>query len=198
MYLIEATVSQLLEKLQYWPKVFFNFRKIIRRDEPCNLSIDIQTDPRLRLLKFVSQTDARASRARITANLLIAATHVSYMKLSNTGFLPDFPDTMEELVSEYVFYLTLVILVLYLIEIPISSSRNSVLGPEHTEFVNGLFRHVDAGRNGGLAGLRAPLHYALGISPLLLLVDKQLSKRGVDRDRILQVSNYPLVTYRTD
>lgn len=39
----------------------------------------------------------------------------------------------------------------------------------------------------GIQGLRAPLHVALGVSPMLLFLDTLLHRKAVNRRRILEV-----------
>jgi hypothetical protein len=39
--------------------------------------------------------------------------------------------------------------------------------------------------------LRAPLHYALCVSPITLLIDKQMWKEDVKRDRLIDVRTVP-------
>jgi hypothetical protein len=41
--------------------------------------------------------------------------------------------------------------------------------------------------------LRAPLHYALCVSPITLLIDKQMWKDDVKRDRLIEVCTVPNV-----
>jgi len=163
------------------------FKRIVERDKvplgppamqnsrPDGLHIPIA------LLRSISRVKATSKRAKVTANFLSAALHIAFLRsAASKNGLHDLPESAQALMIQYEnSSASGGPVVEYLIS---SSTSVSQFTQEDQEFL----RTFDS-REAGLGGLRNHLHLATAISPLYLLLPKDLSAKNFHRQTLMEV-----------
>lgn len=164
--------------------MFEEFREVVSR-ETLQLAPGQPKDSniQLMLLRNLVRTVSSQKKAKISTNLLAAAVHLSFLKSAVQNKLvlelPDDPLSLaQRLVASYHIGENCADL-----QRSIQTEENQ-LDDYDIKYLNDYTKSIGGP---GLAGLRNPLHLALAISPLFLLLPQSLAKKHVSRKTLILV-----------
>lgn len=170
-----------------WVNVMEEFRDVVVRHTP-QTPVQQPNNPniQLMLLRSLVRTVSSQKKAKISTNLLAAAVHLAFLNSAVQKNLvlelPDDPLSLAQrlIVSHHIAenYADLEC------SIPTILTSENQLDDDDIKFLNDYTKSVGGP---GLAGLRNPLHLALAISPLFLLLPQSLSKKHVNRKTLILV-----------
>lgn len=165
-------------------KVMVDFKDVVLRDTPQQRTLGGQhSNVPLALLRSFVQTVSRQRKAKISTNLLAAAMHLAFLKSAvQNKLVVELPDDPLALAQRFASF-TLEGISLTL-KCSIITTDNQ-LDDEDMEFLKEYAKSTIKGP--GFAGLRNPLHIALGLTPLCLLLPQSFSKKHVNRKTLTQV-----------
>lgn len=160
------------------------FREVVSREtlqpavgQPKDLNIQLM------LLRSLVRTVSSQKKAKISTNLLAAAVHLAFLKSAvQNKLVLELPDDPLSLAQRLV--------VSSLIEENCADlqcsiqTRENQLDDYDIQYLNDYTKSIGGP---GLAGLRNPLHLALAISPLFLLLPQSLSKKYMSRKTLILV-----------
>lgn len=175
---------QHFEGLADWVKVFEEFREVVFR-ETLQLAPGQPKDSNIQhmLLRSLVRTVSSQKKAKISTNLLAAALHLSFLKSAVQNKLvlelPDDPLSLaQRLVASHHIEENCADL-----QCSIQTEENQ-LDDYDIKYLNDYTKSIGGP---GLAGLRNPLHLALAVSPLFLLLPQSLAKKHVSRKTLILV-----------
>ncbi|EDQ98862.1 uncharacterized protein LACBIDRAFT_335581 [Laccaria bicolor S238N-H82] len=87
------------DKLENWPKVLLNFRKLIGQSGLPQIPDDLHAGSKhLALLRMASKNKEKVAYVNVVDNFLQAALHLYYLKMTQfrDGSLPDYPDILND------------------------------------------------------------------------------------------------------
>jgi hypothetical protein len=167
-----------------WVEAVENFRDVVVKGAsktPAGQTSNAQLNVQLSLLRSLVQTKANQKMAKIATNFLAAAMHLAFLRSAAQEKLSlDFPENASALVDRLVPSFLSCCLVDDL-ERSIPSSENQI-DPDDIAY---LEEYTKAAGGPGFAGLRNPLHLALAISPVFLLLPNAFSKKHVNRKTLI-------------
>jgi hypothetical protein len=167
-----------------WVEAVENFRDVVVKGAsktPVGQTGNAQLDVQLSLLRSLVQTKANQKKAKIATNFLAAAMHLAFLRSAAEEKLSlDFPEDASALVKRFVPSFSSCGMDDDQ-ERSIPSSENQI-DPDDVEY---LEEYTKAAGGPGFAGLRNPLHLALAISPVFLLLPNALSKKHVNRKTLI-------------
>ncbi|KAJ3517708.1 hypothetical protein NLJ89_g345 [Agrocybe chaxingu] len=156
---IPAKLPPGYDKLENWVDMLFDVKKLLG-DFRAPVNISTQRAPE-RLTSYIRHFQRQGDCAKIIVNMLAAALHLAFLRENEFqhGEIPDIPENIEKMSDDSPYKLPLMSL------------------------LEGLSARAKQG-----SVLRLPLHLALLISPLYLLVPVQLLKNPFGREAVMQLS----------
>jgi len=167
-----------------WVTVMEDFRNIVLKEtSKTDIRTPKTTNIQLTLLRNFAQTVSSQKKAKISTNFLAAAMHLAFLKSAvQNKLVVELPDDPLALAQRFASF-TLEGISLTL-KCSIITTDNQ-LDDEDMEFLKEYAKSTIKGP--GFAGLRNPLHIALGLTPLCLLLPQSFSKKHVNRKTLTQV-----------
>ena len=172
---------QAYERLHHWPSVLDRFQTAVGKSISLAPQIDIPdgSSRLLILMRLLVRNEQKSNYLNIENNFLYAALHVYALNMGifPQGVIPNFPGEQKNVqmsvISFGLWYTSLTF--------PISKFTDQVSQQEYAEATALLLDQHDihsSGGNTGHASLCAPLHLALLISPIYLLLPFRIIKQS--------------------
>ena len=164
----QLNILQGWDRLENWPQILFDFKKSLdkSRQLPAAFTSVQQGSGPLRLLQMMERNHSTRAYSAVESNFLFAAMHLACMQDFKFPheICPDLLDANDSL------------------------HRKHPLPPEDLETLRILYAKYSPSGGDGPSRLRSPLHLALFISPLFLLLPFNIIKKSYNRQAMIDIS----------